>query len=128
MKKMISVMYAERAKAVASEGRATHGTEVGADISGWRQSDELAAARRDGGRVKRSRRFCYLAKSPTLLTPSEASSLAVQSQLSAKNATDNHLSVTHLLTPSEAGSPAVESHPVGCKYLSVALNQLRPSI
>ena len=36
MKKMISVMYAERAKAVASEGRATHGTEAGADISGWR--------------------------------------------------------------------------------------------
>ena len=29
-------MYAERAKAVASEGRATHGTEVGADIGGWR--------------------------------------------------------------------------------------------
>ena len=127
MKKMISVMYAERAKAVASEGRATLGTEVGADISGWRQSDALAAARRDGGRVKRSRRFCYLAKSPTLLTPSEASSLAVQSQPSAKNATDNQLSVTHLLNPQEAGSPAVESHPVGCK-LSVALNQLRPSI
>ena len=117
-----------------------------------------AAPRRDGGRVKRSRRFCYLAESPTLLTPSEASSLAVQSQPSAKNATDNQLSVTHLLTPSEAsslavqsqlsaknatdnhllvthllnpeeaGSPAVESRPVGCKYLSVALNQLRPSI
>ena len=127
MKKMISVMYAERAKAVASEGRATLGTEVGADISGWRQSDKLAAARRDGGRVNRSRRFCYWAKSPTLLTPSEASSLAVQSQPSAKNATDNQLSVTHLLNPQEAGSPAVESHPVGCK-LSVALNQLRPSI
>ena len=120
-------MYAERAKAVASEGRATRGTEAGADISGWRQPDEMAAARRDGGRVKRSRRFCYLAKSPTLLTPSEASSLAVQSQPSAKNATDNQLSVTHLLNPQEAGSPAVESHPVGCK-LSVALNQLRPSI
>ena len=69
-----------------------------------------------------------MAKSPTLLTPSEESSLAVQSQPSAKNATDNHLSVTHLLTPEEAGSPAVESRPVGCKYLSVALNQLRPSI
>ena len=35
-KKMISVMYSERAKAVASEGRATRGTEAGADISGWR--------------------------------------------------------------------------------------------
>ena len=78
--------------------------------------------------VKRIRRFCYLAKSPTLLTPSEAGSLAVQSQLSAKNATDNHLSVTNLLTPQEAGRNAVESHLVGCKYLSVALNQLSPSI
>ncbi len=29
-------MYAERAKDVASEGRATRGTEAGADISGWR--------------------------------------------------------------------------------------------
>ena len=29
MKKMISVMYAERAKAFASEGRATRGTEGG---------------------------------------------------------------------------------------------------
>ncbi len=29
MKKMTSVMYAERAKAVASEGRATRGTEGG---------------------------------------------------------------------------------------------------
>ena len=55
MKKMISVMYAERAKAVASEGRATHGTEAGADISGWRQSDEMAAARRDGGSQTRWR-------------------------------------------------------------------------
>ena len=36
MKKMKSVMYAERAKVVASEGRATRGTEAGADISGWR--------------------------------------------------------------------------------------------
>ena len=85
MKKMISVMYAERAKAVASEGRATRGTEAGADISGWRQSDEMAAARRDGGRVKRSRRFCYPAKSLTLLTPEEASSLALESQPSATN-------------------------------------------
>ena len=97
MKKMISVMYAERAKAVASEGRATLGTEVGADISGWRQSDELAAARRDGGRVKRSRRFCYPAKSPTLLTPEEAISLAVEWQPSEKNETDNHISVTFFL-------------------------------
>ena len=47
MKKMISVKYAGRAKAVASEGRATHGTEVGADISGRRQPDVMAAARRD---------------------------------------------------------------------------------
>ena len=36
----------------------------------------MAVARRDGGRVKRSRRFCYLAKSPTLLTPSEATAVA----------------------------------------------------
>ena len=36
MKKRISVMYAERAKAVVSEGRATRGTEAGADIGGWR--------------------------------------------------------------------------------------------
>ena len=69
-----------------------------------------------------------MAKSPTLLTPEEASSLAVESHQSTNKATDNHLSVTHLLTPQEAGSPAVESRPVGCKYLSVALNQLRPSI
>ena len=48
-------MYAERAKAVASEGRATRGTEAGADISGWRQSDEMAAARRDGGSQTRRR-------------------------------------------------------------------------
>ena len=49
MKKLISVMYAERAKAVASEGRATHGTEAGTDISGWRQPDVMEAARREGG-------------------------------------------------------------------------------
>ena len=49
MKKMISVMYEERAKAVASERRATRGTEAGADISGWRQPEVLAVARRDGG-------------------------------------------------------------------------------
>ncbi|MDY5317713.1 MAG: hypothetical protein SPH10_04445, partial [Candidatus Cryptobacteroides sp.] len=47
--KMISVMYAERAKAVASEGRATRGTEAGADIS------RLAVARRDGGSQTRWR-------------------------------------------------------------------------
>ena len=49
MKKMISVMYAERAKAVATDGRATRGTEAGADISGWRQPDVMEAARCDGG-------------------------------------------------------------------------------
>ena len=48
-KKMISVMHAERAKAVASEGRATRGTEAGADISGWRQPDVMEEARSDGG-------------------------------------------------------------------------------
>ena len=52
MKKMISVMHAERAKAFASEGRATRGTEAGADISVWRQPEVLAAARRDGGSQK----------------------------------------------------------------------------
>ncbi|MDY5043894.1 MAG: hypothetical protein SPF15_07845, partial [Candidatus Cryptobacteroides sp.] len=40
---------------------------------------------------------CDLAKSPTLLTPEEASSLAVESQPSAKNETDNHISVTFFL-------------------------------
>ena len=49
MKKMISVMYAERAKAVASEGRATRGTEAGADISGWRQPDVMAAGSKEVG-------------------------------------------------------------------------------
>ena len=58
----------------------------------------LAAARRDGGRVKRSRRFCYPAKSLTLLTPEEASSLAVQSQPSAKKATDNHSHIDFLVS------------------------------
>ena len=71
----------------------------GGSQTGWRQPDVMAAARRDGGRVKRSRRFCYLAKSPTLLTPEEASSLAVQSQPSAKKATDNHLSVASSMFP-----------------------------
>ena len=48
-KKMISVMYAERAKAVASEGRATRGTEAGADISGWRQPDVMEAGSKEVG-------------------------------------------------------------------------------
>ena len=52
MKKMISVMYAERAKAVASEERATRGTEAGAEIRGWRQPDVMEEARRDGGNQK----------------------------------------------------------------------------
>ena len=49
---MISVMHAERAKAFASEGRATRGTEAGADISGWRQPDVMVATRSDGGNQK----------------------------------------------------------------------------
>ena len=48
-KKMISVMYAERAKAVASEGRATRGTEAGADISGWRQPEVMVAGSKEVG-------------------------------------------------------------------------------
>ena len=48
-KKMISVMYSERAKAVASEGRATRGTEAGADISGWRQPDVMEAGSKEVG-------------------------------------------------------------------------------
>ena len=78
----------------------------------------LAAARRDGGRVKRSRRFCYLAKSPTLLTPEEAISLAVESHRSAKNATDNHLSAeVFLFTPApplQISSPIGKSLPSWC--------------
>ena len=46
---MISVMCAERAKVVASEGRATRGTEAGADISGWRQPDVMEAGSTDVG-------------------------------------------------------------------------------
>ena len=61
------------------------------------RNPRLASARRDGGRVKRSRRFCQRAKSPTLLTPEEASSLAVEWQPSEKNETDNHISVTFFL-------------------------------
>ena len=53
----------------------------------------LAAARRDGGRVKRSRRLCYFAKSPTLLTPEEASSLDVEPHPAMKKATNNQLLV-----------------------------------
>ena len=69
MKKMTSVMYAERAKDVrkgqrmygtgegcterekdvASEGRATRGTEAGADISGWRQPDAMEAGSKEVG-------------------------------------------------------------------------------
>ena len=49
MKKMISVMYAERAKAVASEGRATRGTEAGADISGWLPPDAMEAGSKEVG-------------------------------------------------------------------------------
>ena len=49
MKKRISVMYAERAKAVASEGRATRGTEAGAVISGWRQPDAMEAGSKEVG-------------------------------------------------------------------------------
>ena len=48
-KKMISVMYSERAKAVATEGRATRGTEAGADISGWRQPDVMEAGSKEVG-------------------------------------------------------------------------------
>ena len=49
MKKMISVMYAERAKAVATDGRATRGTEAGADISGWRQPGVIEAGSKEVG-------------------------------------------------------------------------------
>ena len=51
MKKMISVsvMYAERAKAVASEGRATRGTEAGADIIVWLQPDAMEAGSKEVG-------------------------------------------------------------------------------
>ncbi|MDD5915490.1 MAG: hypothetical protein PUC56_06300 [Bacteroidales bacterium] len=49
MKKMISVMYAERAKAVASDGRATRGTEAGAEIRGWRQPDVMEAGSKEVG-------------------------------------------------------------------------------
>ena len=71
----------------------------------------MAVARRDGGRVKRSRRFCYLAKSPTLLTPSEAGSPAVQSQPSAKKAPDNPSHIDYLVAPfNVSGGPASGSY------------------
>ena len=51
MKKMISVsvMYVELSKVVASEGRATRGTEAGAVISGWRQPDAMEAGSKEVG-------------------------------------------------------------------------------
>ena len=49
MKKMISVMYAERAKAVATDGRATRGTEAGAEIRGWRQPGVIEAGSKEVG-------------------------------------------------------------------------------
>ena len=51
MKKIISVsvMYVERAKDVASEGRATRGTEAGAVISGWRKPDAMEAGSKEVG-------------------------------------------------------------------------------
>ena len=49
MKKMISVMYAERAKAVATDGRATRGTEAGAEIRGWRQPGVIEARSKEVG-------------------------------------------------------------------------------
>ena len=51
MKKIISVsvMYVERAKDVASEGRAARGTEAGAVISGWRQPDAMVAGSKEVG-------------------------------------------------------------------------------
>ena len=39
----------EREKDVASEGRATRGTEAGADISGWRQPDAMEAGSKEVG-------------------------------------------------------------------------------
>ena len=49
MKKMISVMYAERAKAVATDGRATRGTEAGAEIRCWRQPGVIEAGSKEVG-------------------------------------------------------------------------------
>ncbi|MDD7234055.1 MAG: hypothetical protein PUH35_01045, partial [Bacteroidales bacterium] len=56
-----------------------------------------AAASVVGGWEKRCGFFGFCQKPPTLLTPEEASSLAVESQPSAKNETDNHISVTFFL-------------------------------
>ena len=39
----------ERAQAVASEGRATHGTEAGADIRGWRLPGVMEAGSKEVG-------------------------------------------------------------------------------
>ena len=39
----------ERAKDVASEGRATRGTEAGADINGWQQPDAMEAGSKEVG-------------------------------------------------------------------------------
>ena len=39
----------EREKDVASEGRATRGTEAGADINGWQQPDAMEAGSKEVG-------------------------------------------------------------------------------
>ena len=39
----------KRAKAVASKGRATRGTEAGAEIRGWRQPDVIEAGSKEVG-------------------------------------------------------------------------------
>ena len=75
----------EQAKAVASEGRATRGTEAGADIRGLRKQGVMEAGSKEVGD------FAIRQKSPTLLTPKEASNLAVKSHPSTKKATNNHL-------------------------------------
>ena len=49
MKKRISVMYAERAKAVATDGRATRGTEACAEIRGWHQPGVIEAGSKEVG-------------------------------------------------------------------------------
>ena len=72
----------------------------------------LAAARRDGGRVKRSRRFCQIAKSPTLLTPEEASSLAAESQPPAKKVADEQM---------------IQSPPGVTRYIEKRLTDQSPS-
>ena len=42
-------MYVELSKAVASEGRATRGTEAGADIIVWLQPDAMEAGSKEVG-------------------------------------------------------------------------------